>query len=171
MYRKFQRNFSENFTRKIWAAGNRFQTIFLQLGDILIRGFEGHLCIWRTFMVFSKILKILHTEILNDNMSIQKVFRQCESFYGESKQIFVKKFFRILHMEKASPRCVFVNVSLKKKIIWICSNRIYCELQYRHRYWAQVDPTVLGTTYTYYKVLHSLENTFRAQGWEWTVSV
>ena len=67
------------------------------------------------FLINSKILKILHTEISNGNMSIQKVFRQCESFYGESKQIFVKKFFRILHMEMASPRCVFVNVSLKKK--------------------------------------------------------
>ena len=63
---------------------------------------------------FSINWKILHTEISNDNMSIQKVFRQCESFCGESKQIFVKRFFRILHMEKVSRRCVFVNVSLKK---------------------------------------------------------
>lgn len=58
--------------------------------------------------------KSLQTEISNGNMSIQMVFRQYESFYGESEPIFVKKSFRILRMEMVSPRYAYVNVSLKK---------------------------------------------------------
>ena len=84
------------------------------LDDISIHDFEVHLCILNENKILGNSKNDLQTEISNGNMNIQMVFRQYESFYGESEPIFVKRSFRILRMEMVSPRYAYVNVSLKK---------------------------------------------------------